>query len=170
MLFRSVRSHTEILQLNEKNLYSMRNYGMHVYYYSGTNWDMSPIEDEEIKPAVFYTQRSINNAPTAKFSGYLDVPEQGLYEFGVNANGHIAVVINDKQYWDNQGSVLREDYFKVKGLEPATKFRLEKGRVKFDVYTKNSSMLSLKWKSNPAADFEVLPVERLTPDNRITGR
>lgn len=165
-----VRGHPEVIQLTNQNLYSMPNYGMHVYYYSGTNWDMSPIEDEEIKPAVFYTQRPVNNAPTARFSGYLDVPETGVYEFGVNGNGLIAVVVGGRQYWDNQGNEMRENYFRLKGFEPVKKFKLEKGRVKLDVYTKNSSMLSLKWKNNPAADFEVLPVNLLTPDNRITGR
>lgn len=161
-------SNFEAIELNEKYLYSVKNTGLHTYYYGSEFIGQTPVINEDIIGEIFYAKVNQGDAPSFKLSGYIDIKEDGLYRFIIKNYGFIRIVIDDKDYLEtgNLHPSIQEK-INLPGKNRVNNFNLKKGNHKIEIYTVNTSFLQLKWSVNGGAEQNI-PFGTLLPDFIIT--
>ena len=163
---RGYTANTEKIELNEKYLYSVKNVGLHAYYYGSEFVEQTPIINEEIVGQVYYTGRVIADAPSFKLSGFINILEDGLYRFIAKNNGYVRIVIGNSYMESGSSPLLVSGKFNLPGKNSVNAFTLKKGRYKIDIYSINSSFFQLKWASAGKGE-EDIPFDILEPDLKI---
>ncbi len=164
----SYSSNYEKIELNEKYLYTVKNTGLHAYYYGSEFAGQTPVINEEIIGEIFYAKINPGDAPSFKLSGILDIIEDGLYRFIIKNQGFIRIIIDDNDYLEAgslQSSV--QEKINLPGKNRVNTFNLKKGKHKIEIYAINITFLNLKWSINGRQD-EDIAFGILSPDFIIT--
>ncbi len=154
----------EKIELNEKYLYSVKNTGLHAYYYGSEFINQPPVINEEIMGEIFYAKINLGDTPSFKLSGTLNIKEDGLYRFIVKNYGYVRIVIDDNDYLETGTlqQTIREK-INLQGKRKVNDFIFKKGKHKIEIFTVNLTYLNLKWSINGGPEKDI-PFGVLEPD------
>jgi hypothetical protein len=160
-------SSVELMPCDYKMFYNLPRIGLHAYYYKGDAWDMEPAFFEYIDPLLWIEGLPIDYASSQKWFGNIRIPEDGHYRIFAQCNGFVRVVIDGRQYWEqniagNKADIVTQ-YFADKPMQKTDGFNLKKGTHKIAVYALRSSQIKLSWQAG-TQPVVPLPMELLTPD------
>ncbi len=146
----------ERIELNEKYLYSVKNTGLHAYYYGSEFAGQTPVINEEIIGEIFYAKVNPGDAPSFKLSGTIDIKEDGVYRFIIKNYGYVKIVIDDNDYFET-GTLHQtiQEKIVLPGKRKVNDFILKKGKHKIEIYAVNLTYLNLKWRINGGPEQDI---------------